>query len=165
MAAPSDYYQILGVSPDAPLRIIRRAYRLIALRSHPDTNPGDETAAERFRLATEAYDILSDAARRALYDAQRRGEITTDDPFESPYPPAGFAGSAHQADVAWDHIRNLEAMWERAQRRQRAATEAALAREKEQQDPAATPMQFFLFGLCLGALAVLASLMGVLFFW
>ena len=63
-----DYYQLLEVSRDADATVIRKAYHLLALRHHPDRNPGDPQAAERFRLVHEAYQVLSDSGRRAAYD-------------------------------------------------------------------------------------------------
>lgn len=66
-----DYYAILGVARDADTTEIKRAYRRVALESHPDRFPDDEDAQERFRLASEAYEVLSDPAKRARYDASR----------------------------------------------------------------------------------------------
>jgi DnaJ family protein C protein 7 len=55
-----DYYQILGVEKDADDNQIKKAYRRVALVHHPDKNPGDDDAAERFKDITEAYETLSD---------------------------------------------------------------------------------------------------------
>jgi len=66
--AKSDYYAVLGVSRQADEREIKRAYHVEALRWHPDRNPGDPTAEERFRAAAEAYEILRDPQQRRLYD-------------------------------------------------------------------------------------------------
>ncbi len=65
------YYKILGVSFRATQDEIRRSFRLLALRYHPDRNPGDPDASERFREAAAAYETLVDSARRALYDRRR----------------------------------------------------------------------------------------------
>lgn len=64
----SDYYATLGVPREASDQEIKRAFRRIARESHPDANPGDAEAAERFREAAEAYEVLSDPQRRAAYD-------------------------------------------------------------------------------------------------
>jgi molecular chaperone DnaJ len=63
-----DYYELLGVSRDAGEQEIKSAYRKMALKYHPDRNPGDKVAEERFKEAAEAYSILADADKRARYD-------------------------------------------------------------------------------------------------
>ena len=66
-----DYYQILGVSPDADEKTIRQTFRKLARQYHPDVNPGDKTAEEQFKSINEAYQVLSDAEQRKKYDALR----------------------------------------------------------------------------------------------
>lgn len=66
--AKRDYYDVLGVAKDAPVEEIKKAYRKIAVKNHPDRNPGDTTAEERFKEATEAYEVLGDAEKRKIYD-------------------------------------------------------------------------------------------------
>jgi molecular chaperone DnaJ len=63
-----DYYAILGVSRDASDNDIKKAYRRKAIQFHPDKNPGDQTAEEQFKAAAEAYSVLGDAQKRAMYD-------------------------------------------------------------------------------------------------
>ncbi len=63
-----DYYDVLGVSRDASDQDVKKAYRRLALKYHPDKNPGDDEAAARFKEAAEAYDVLSDSEKRARYD-------------------------------------------------------------------------------------------------
>ena len=63
-----DYYEILGVSKTATADEIKKAYRKVAMQFHPDRNPGDKTAEEKFKEAAEAYEVLSDGDKRAKYD-------------------------------------------------------------------------------------------------
>jgi curved DNA-binding protein len=63
-----DYYKILGVNRDASEKDIKRAYRRLARQFHPDVNPGDKQAEEKFKDINEAYEVLSDAEKRAKYD-------------------------------------------------------------------------------------------------
>jgi len=67
-----DYYKILGVSKDADAATIKKAYRKLAKDLHPDTNSGDKKIEEKFKAVSEAYDVVSDAKRRAEYDEARR---------------------------------------------------------------------------------------------
>jgi curved DNA-binding protein len=67
-----DYYATMGLRPDATEEEIRRAYRHLALRWHPDRNPGDPSAGDRFKEISEAYAVLIDPAKRRQYDASRR---------------------------------------------------------------------------------------------
>jgi molecular chaperone DnaJ len=68
MASKRDYYEILGVSRDAGGEEIKKAYRKLALQYHPDRNPGDHEAEERFKEAAEAYEVLRDDEKRRIYD-------------------------------------------------------------------------------------------------
>ena len=64
----SDYYEVLGIAKDSTPEAIKKAYRGLARKHHPDVNPGDKTAEKRFKEVQQAYDILSDPEKRALYD-------------------------------------------------------------------------------------------------
>ena len=66
--AKRDYYEVLGVAKNAGADDIKKAYRKKAIEYHPDKNPGDKTAEEKFKEAAEAYEVLSDADKRARYD-------------------------------------------------------------------------------------------------
>ncbi len=68
MAVKRDYYEVLGVSRQASADDLKRAFRKIAMESHPDRNPDDPVAAARFKEASEAYAVLSDTGRRRSYD-------------------------------------------------------------------------------------------------
>ncbi len=68
MAEYKDYYRILGVNRDADGKEIKKAYRKLARQHHPDVNPGDKKAEERFKEINEAYEVLSDPEKRARYD-------------------------------------------------------------------------------------------------
>jgi len=66
-------YEVLGVAEDASADAIRKAYRKLALKNHPDKNPGDEKAEARFKEYTQAYEVLSDDEKRQQYDARLKG--------------------------------------------------------------------------------------------
>ncbi|MCS7023327.1 MAG: molecular chaperone DnaJ [Bryobacteraceae bacterium] len=68
MAPKRDYYETLGVSRQASQEEIRKAYRRLARKYHPDLNPGDKAAEEKFKSVQEAYDVLSDERKRQMYD-------------------------------------------------------------------------------------------------
>ncbi len=89
MAEKRDYYEVLGVDKTADDATIKRAYRQIAKKYHPDANPGDETAAAKFREASEAYAVLSDAEKRKAYDTYGHAAF---DPNSAAGANSGFGG-------------------------------------------------------------------------
>ena len=68
MAGARDYYQTLGVKREASTEEIRKAYRKLARKHHPDLNPGDKVAEERFKQVQEAYDVLKEPKKKKMYD-------------------------------------------------------------------------------------------------
>lgn len=106
MANKRDYYEVLGVSKDASEDEIKKAYRKIAIKYHPDRNPGDKEAEEKFKEAAEAYDVLHDAQKRQQYDqfgfdapggfgGFSSGDFSMDDIFQmfgSVFGGGGFGG-------------------------------------------------------------------------
>jgi DnaJ-class molecular chaperone len=88
-----DLYEVLGVRRGATTAEVRRAYQKLARRLHPDLNPGDPQAADRFREVSSAFAVLSDAQRRAAYD---RGEAV---PVSSDIPEVGFHGFDFSGEV------------------------------------------------------------------
>jgi len=83
VAGKRDYYEVLGLGRDASADAVKKAYRKLALKYHPDRNPGDKAAEDKFKEASEAYQVLSDPERRARYD--RFGHAAFD-------PNSGFGG-------------------------------------------------------------------------
>ncbi|MGI1896093.1 DnaJ domain-containing protein, partial [Vibrio campbellii] len=63
-----DFYEVLGVGRDASERDIKKAYKRLAMKFHPDRNQGDESAADKFKEVKEAYEILTDPQKKAAYD-------------------------------------------------------------------------------------------------
>ena len=86
-----DYYEVLGVARDADENTIKRAYRKLAMKYHPDRNPDDKEAAERFREVTEAYEVLSDQEKRRRYD--QYGHAGVDDQMQDFWGRGGFQDS------------------------------------------------------------------------
>jgi molecular chaperone DnaJ len=96
-ASKQDYYGVLGVSRDAKEDEIRRTYRKLARKHHPDLNPGDKAAEERFKKVQEAYDILSDPKKRQVYD--QYGFYSDNIPPGG--PGAGPGAGAHQPGMGF----------------------------------------------------------------
>jgi molecular chaperone DnaJ len=87
--AKEDYYSILGISRNAKDSDVKKAYRRLARKTHPDVNPGDKAAEERFKKIQEAYDVLSDPKKRAIYDQYGfYSENIKDQPGAGPRGPA-----------------------------------------------------------------------------
>ena len=100
MADKRDYYEVLGVSKDASADDIKKAYRKMAMKYHPDRNPGDKEAEEKFKEVGEAYEVLSDADKKARYD--QYGFAGVDPNFGAGaggYGGAGFGGFGDFSDL------------------------------------------------------------------
>ncbi len=97
-----DPYEVLGVSKTASAEDIKAAYRRLAKKWHPDSNPGDATAAERFKELSAAYAILSDPARRAAFDAERRMGYRREAGAGGAADMGGFSRVFEQASTARD---------------------------------------------------------------
>lgn len=97
---PTKLYKLLRVPVDATPERIKESYRKLAFSYHPDRNPGDATAAKRFREVTEAYEVLSNPSRRAHYDAT--GEILASGPDRKfmPYVVEALAETVQQINKA-----------------------------------------------------------------
>jgi molecular chaperone DnaJ len=89
-----DYYEVLGVNKDAPEEEIKKAYRKLAMKFHPDRNPDSKDAEERFKEAKEAYEILCDADKRRAYDAYGHAGVNPQMGGMGPGEAAGFGGFA-----------------------------------------------------------------------
>src|SRR5580692_9738961 len=93
-----DYYDLLGVARKAPVKDIRAAYRKLARKYHPDLNPGDKSAEEKFKQIQEAYEVLSDAKKRQMYD-----QFGFNTPAPGGVPPSGAGyGGASPDDIHFD---------------------------------------------------------------
>src|SRR3974390_574173 len=88
--AKKDYYELPGVSRKAAQKEIRQAYRKLARKYHPDLNPGDKSAEEKFKQVQEAYDVLSDTKKRQMYD-----QFGFEAPGQGGMPGPGDAGDVH----------------------------------------------------------------------
>ncbi len=116
----ADYYELLGVSRDATDQELKSAYRKQALKFHPDRNPGDHAAEEKFRQASEAYQVLSDADKRAAYDRYGHAGLGSQGFGAGP-----FAGGVDLGDIFGDLFGEMFSMGgaqrggSRAQRQQR----------------------------------------------
>ena len=90
-----DYYEALGVGRKAKPEEVRRAYRRLARKHHPDLNPGDKSAENRFKTIQEAYDVLSDPKKKQMYDQHGFYSATGFAPggeAQRPGPEMGFGG-------------------------------------------------------------------------
>ena len=121
--AKRDYYEVLGVSKSASADEIKKAYRKKAIQYHPDKNPGDKEAEEKFKEAAEAYEVLSNPDKRARYDqfghagVEARPEAVSEDSADraclwttfSPCSETSSAGMGDSADLVEEAARPVNA--------------------------------------------------------
>ncbi|NND31417.1 MAG: molecular chaperone DnaJ [Saprospiraceae bacterium] len=93
-----DYYEILGVAKSADAAVIKKAYRKTALQFHPDKNPGDKAAEDKFKEAAEAYEVLSDPDKRARYDRFGHAGVSGN---------GGFGGGGMSMDDIMDQFSDI----------------------------------------------------------
>jgi len=94
-----NYYEILGVPEGASTDEVRKAFRRLAKKHHPDVNPGDKASEARFKEANEAHEVLSDRKKREEYDALRRGAFAGGGFGGGPFRDAGHAGGGFRAET------------------------------------------------------------------
>ena len=97
--AKRDYYEVLGVNRDASDDEIKKAYRRLAMKYHPDRNPDNPKAEEHFKEVKEAFEVLSDPGKRAAYDQFGHAGV---DPTVGAGTSAGFGGFGSFADAFGD---------------------------------------------------------------
>src|SRR6266436_1695054 len=98
--AKQDFYEALGVSKSASADDLKTAYRKLAMKHHPDRNPGDHTAEVKFKEISEAYDVLKDDQKRAAYD--RFGHAAFEGGMGAAGARAGFGDFSSFGDVFED---------------------------------------------------------------
>ena len=156
-----NYYDILGVAETADLNEIKKAYRRLAKKCHPDHNPGDTAAEERFKEVSEAYEVVGDVEKRKRYDELRRysehggggSQEMSYEEFMRRFGGHQSSGPTDSEDFTWgfggssldDIFTNLFGATRqgRAQRSRRAAHTEKVGRSTNNNEPAPTADSFF----------------------
>lgn len=102
-----DYYQVLGVDKNAATEDVKKAYRKLAFKYHPDKNPGDKQAEENFKEATEAYEVLNDPKKRSLYDQYGHAGLSGGAGGRGPFGGAGGYGGFDLSDALRAFMRDF----------------------------------------------------------
>lgn len=100
--AKQDYYEILGVPKTAEEREIKKAYKRLAMKFHPDRNQGDKEAEAKFKEIKEAYEVLTDAQKRAAYDQYGHAAFEQGGMGGGGFGGGGFGGGADFSDIFGD---------------------------------------------------------------
>ena len=93
-----DYYDTLGVNRNTQGEELKKAYRKLAMKYHPDRNPGDSSASEKFKEVTEAYEVLSDPSKKSAYDQFGHQGVSS----------SGFASSRSATDAFNDRLKEIK---------------------------------------------------------
>lgn len=120
-----DYYKILGVEKTATDEQIKKAYRNLAFKYHPDKNPGDKNAEEMFKKINEAYSVLGDSSKRKQYDSFGSGYSS------GSYGANNGRGSTYSGGTYGDYGDFWEQMYEEARKRQYQQTQSSSQRQSE----------------------------------
>ena len=108
MATKRDYYEVLGLGRDSSTEDIKKAYRRLAVQHHPDKNPGDKAAEEKFKELSEAYEILSDSKKRQMYDQFGHAAAGAGGgPGGFDFGAGGFGGAGSVNDIFGDIFGDL----------------------------------------------------------
>lgn len=159
-----DYYKILGVEKTATDEQIKKAYRNLAFKYHPDKNPGDKNAEEMFKKINEAYSVLGDSSKRKQYDSFGSGYSS------GSYGANNGRGSTYSGGTYGDYGDFWEQMYEEARKRQYQQTQSSSQRQSEDPYDSYTwttrstdysPRQEGFQNLVKGAFQGLASLAGL----
>ena len=97
--AKRDYYEVLGILKGAEVEEIKKSYRKLAVKYHPDKNPGDKAAEEKFKECAEAYAVLADSQKRSLYDRFGHAGVSSSAGGGAGFDPSVFAEFGDLGDI------------------------------------------------------------------
>lgn len=108
----TDYYSILGISKNASQEEIKKAYRNLAFKYHPDRNPDSKEAEEKFKLVTQAYDILGDEKKRAEYDMYGSSESSYSNTYSSQNAYQNAYNAYYRQSYSQDSFDSEDTFWQ-----------------------------------------------------